>query len=199
MAAITAAQGRYCYRAVAIMAFAGALATLVKDRPVEPGRDSGSMVGRCSKAKSSRSPIVEADPDYTGGAGQGSATFRTMLGVPMLREGIPIGVIDADAKRGTAIHRKADRTGRDLRRPGGDRHRERAAVRRNPGQEPPARGSEQAQVAVPRQYEPRAAHAAERHPRLYRTDHRQHLRRAAGKNARRARRACRATASTCSA
>ena len=41
-----------------------------------------------------------------------------------------------------------------LRRPGGDRDRERAAVRRNPGQEPAARGGEPAQVAVPRQYEP---------------------------------------------
>ena len=38
----------------------------------------------------------------------------------------------------TTVHRAADRTGHDLRRPSGDRHRERAAVRRNPGQEPPA-------------------------------------------------------------
>ena len=58
----------------------------------------------------------------------------------------------------------------DLRRPGGDRDRERAAVRRNPGQEPPARRGEPAQVAVPRQHEPRAAHAAQRHPRAHRDD-----------------------------
>ena len=39
---------------------------------------------------------------------------------------------------------------------------------RNPGQEPPARGGEPAQVAVPRQHEPRAAHAAQRHHRRQR-------------------------------
>ena len=67
-----------------------------------------------------------------------------------------------------AVHRQADRAGHDLRRPGGDRDRERAAVRRNPGQEPPARGGKPAQVAVPRQHEPRAAHAAQRHHRRQR-------------------------------
>ena len=88
---------------------------------------------------------------------------------------------------GAAIHRQADRAGHDLRRPGGDRDRERAAVRRNPGQEPAARRGEPAQVAVPRQHEPRAAHAAQRHPRLHRADPGRHLRRAAGQDARRAR------------
>ena len=34
------------------------------------------------------------------------------------------------------VHRQADRAGRDLRRPGGDRHRERAAVRRGAGSAP---------------------------------------------------------------
>ena len=43
------------------------------------------------------------------------------------------------ALRGAAVHRQADRAGHDLRRPSGDRDRERAAVRRNSGQEPPAR------------------------------------------------------------
>ena len=36
----------------------------------------------------------------------------------------------------SAIHRKTDRLGHHLRRPGSNRHRERSAVRRNPGQEP---------------------------------------------------------------
>ena len=52
-----------------------------------------------------------------------------------------------------------------VRRPGGDRDRERAAVRRDPGQEPPARRGEPAQVAVSRQHESRAAHSAQRHHR----------------------------------
>ena len=45
-----------------------------------------------------------------------------------------------------------------------------------------ARDREPAQVAVPRQHEPRAAHAAQRHPRLHRADARRHLRRAAGED-----------------
>ena len=47
----------------------------------------------------------------------------------------------------------------DLRRAGGRRRRERAAVPGDPGEESAARAREQAQVAVPRQHEPRAAHA----------------------------------------
>ena len=74
----------------------------------------------------------------------------------------------------------------DLRRPGGDRDRERPPVRRDPGQEPPARRGERAQVALPRQHEPRAAHAAQRHPRLYRAHPGQRLWRAAREDAVRA-------------
>ena len=43
---------------------------------------------------------------------------------------------------------------------------------------------EPAQVAVPRQYEPRAPHAVERDPGLYRADPRRHLRRRAAQDAR---------------
>ena len=45
----------------------------------------------------------------------------------------------------------------------------------NRGQEPPACGGEPAQVAVPRQHEPRAAHAAQRRARLHRAHPRRRL------------------------
>jgi signal transduction histidine kinase len=38
-------------------------------------------------------PDVTTDPDYTFTEGQKLGDFRTILGVPMLREGVPIGVI----------------------------------------------------------------------------------------------------------
>ena len=64
--------------------------------------------------------------------------FRTVLGVPMLREGDADRRSGLDPLGGAAFHGKADRAGDHLRRPGGDRDRERAAVRGDPGQEPAA-------------------------------------------------------------
>ena len=57
-----------------------------------------------------------------------------ILGVPLLRDGVAIG-IDHSADRGAAVHRAADRPAPDLRRPGGHRDRERAAVHGAPGEE----------------------------------------------------------------
>ncbi len=69
---------------------------------------------------------------------------------------------------GASVHGSRSRAAADLRRPGGDRARERTAVPRNRGQEPPARGRQQAQVGVPRQHVARAADAAQCHHRLLR-------------------------------
>ncbi|MGB6622047.1 MAG: GAF domain-containing protein [Xanthobacteraceae bacterium] len=60
--------------------------------PFAPGR--GSVIGR---AVLERKPIhvadVVADPDYALQAAQKEIGYRTVLGVPLLREGNPIGVI----------------------------------------------------------------------------------------------------------
>ena len=58
------------------------------------GPDRGSVAGRVLlEGKPIHIPNVQADPEYTmvGITRQGG--FRTMLGVPLLREGTPIGVI----------------------------------------------------------------------------------------------------------
>ena len=69
--------------------------------------------------------------------GRRSAAYRTILGVPLLRERQDRSACIALYRaRGRPVHRQADRAGDDLRRPGGHRHRERAAVQRIAGSAP---------------------------------------------------------------
>jgi signal transduction histidine kinase/CheY-like chemotaxis protein len=64
----------------------------VKDVPVRPER--GSMNGRVLlEGRIIHVDDVLADPDYTFTEAQKLGGFRTILGVPMLREGVPIGVL----------------------------------------------------------------------------------------------------------
>ena len=64
----------------------------VRDVPVKPER--GTVTGRALlEGKIIHIADVLADPDYTWPEAQRLGGFRTMLGVPMLREGIPIGVL----------------------------------------------------------------------------------------------------------
>ena len=59
----------------------------------EPNR--GSAAGRAILAREVvQIPDVFADPDYELGAVATAATFRSTVGVPMMREGMPIGVIN---------------------------------------------------------------------------------------------------------
>ena len=64
----------------------------MRERPIVPGR--GTTLGRTVTACT---PIqihdVTADPEYTLTEGQRLGGFRTVLGVPLMREGTPIGVI----------------------------------------------------------------------------------------------------------
>ena len=63
---------------------------LLDDQPVELSRDSGS--GRALlEGRIIQIPDIEADREYTYPVRTG--TFRTLLGVPMLREGAPVGVM----------------------------------------------------------------------------------------------------------
>jgi signal transduction histidine kinase len=62
-----------------------------KEHPIAPGR--GALVGRAALAgETVHIPDVLADPEYTYTEGQKVGGYRTNLGVPLLREGVPIGV-----------------------------------------------------------------------------------------------------------
>ena len=88
---ITQRKGNTFYRSVSY-GFPAAFADYVKDRPVELGRDTAT--GRALlDGKVIHIPDVQADPDYTWTEAQRLGAFRTILGVPMVREGIPVGVL----------------------------------------------------------------------------------------------------------
>ncbi len=64
----------------------------VRTVPVEPER--GTVTGRALlEGRIIHIPDVQADPEYTWAEAQKLGGFRTILGVPMLRDGIPIGVL----------------------------------------------------------------------------------------------------------
>ena len=64
----------------------------VENFPVEPG--PGTVTGRALlERRVIHIPDVQADLEYTWAEAQKLVDFRTILGVPMLREGIPIGVL----------------------------------------------------------------------------------------------------------
>ena len=63
----------------------------IRTVPVEPER--GSALGRALfEGKVVHIPDVKNDPEYTWAEAQSLGGYRTALGVPMLREGAPIGV-----------------------------------------------------------------------------------------------------------
>jgi len=64
----------------------------VRDTPIKPERGSG--VGRALlEGRLIHIPDVKADPEYTFIEHQKLGDFRTLLAVPMLREGVPSGVV----------------------------------------------------------------------------------------------------------
>jgi GAF domain-containing protein len=84
-------KGDTYYRSVSY-GFPPAYLDYVKDIPVKPGRDTGT--GRALlEGKVIHIPDVLADPDFTWKEGQRLGGFRTVLGVPMLRDGVALGVL----------------------------------------------------------------------------------------------------------
>ena len=84
-------KGDTYYRSVSY-GFSPVYLDYVKDIPVKPGRETGT--GRALlEGKVIHIPDVLADPDFTWREGQRLGGFRTVLGVPMLREGVAVGVL----------------------------------------------------------------------------------------------------------
>jgi len=90
-ATITRQIGGKFFRAEAY-GFSSEFMNYVRDVPVELER--GTVPGRALlEGQIIHVPDVLADPDYTWAQAQRLGGFRTILGVPMLREGVPIGVL----------------------------------------------------------------------------------------------------------
>ena len=138
----------------------------------------GSLLG---SVVTSGTPVLsndmDADPRELQDAGL-DHTLRTVAIVPLRSAGLVIGTVSVYNRRdGRPVRRPRPPAAPDPGRPGGGRARPRLGA----GGEPPqrARAGRQerraaarhpAQERVPRQHEPRAAHAAQRHHRLLRPD-----------------------------
>src|SRR5215469_5858154 len=74
--------------------YSSAFQEFVRRNPTSPGR--GTVSGRAVlEGRTVHIPDVLADPEYDYGKGQGQKVggFRTLLGVPLLRDGVAIGVL----------------------------------------------------------------------------------------------------------
>jgi signal transduction histidine kinase len=72
--------------------FSQEMTTLLATKPVPTGR--GTLAGRTAyEGRPVHIPDVLADPEYTYAEGQRVAGYRSMLGVPLLRDGTSIGVV----------------------------------------------------------------------------------------------------------
>ena len=80
------------YHLAASHGFSDEYRQYIMRHPIEPGRNT--LVGRAAlEARTIHLPNCMADPEYAWSESQKIGGYRTMLGVPLLREGIPMGVM----------------------------------------------------------------------------------------------------------
>jgi len=88
------------YHLAASHGFSHEYQQFIKDHPIPPGRNT--LVGRAAlESRTVHIPDCLADPEYKWFESQKLGGYRTMLGVPLLRENTPIGVIALN--RGTVV------------------------------------------------------------------------------------------------
>src|SRR5512143_37493 len=89
---ITREKDGVFYRAAESYGYSREFLDHIKDMPIETGR--GSATGRALlEGRVIHIPDVKADPEYTLVEAQRLGDYHTVLAVPMLREGIPLGVL----------------------------------------------------------------------------------------------------------
>ena len=80
------------YRLTANFGYSREYEDFMRQHPISPGR--GTIAGRTViECKPVHVTDIRADPDYTMQEAQRLGGFRTMLGVPLLRDGLPVGVM----------------------------------------------------------------------------------------------------------
>ena len=93
------------YRAATALGYSPQFKAFIESQPFAPGR--GSITGRVAlEGRVVHVVDVGNDPEYTWTAGQQIGEFRTMLGVPLLRENALIGVIVLARQRVEAFTEK---------------------------------------------------------------------------------------------
>jgi GAF domain-containing protein len=86
------------YRLAASFGLSPEFKEYMREYLMEPGRNT--LVGRTAlEGRTVHIPDALADPEYTWSEAIERADIRTLLGVPLLREGTPIGVIALSRKR----------------------------------------------------------------------------------------------------
>ena len=79
------------YRCVSLFGYSEEVALYARSHPLAAGAESAT--GRVARdGRAVHIPDVLADPEYTASEYQRVGNYRTILGVPLLREGAPIGV-----------------------------------------------------------------------------------------------------------
>ena len=133
-------SGTLCVRDVDVYRFRGnagagvapALAQYLEEHPATPQR--GSITGRVLlSGKVEAIADVLADPEYVLPIAALGQRSRALLGVPLLGKDRIRRRVGAHEPRARPVHSAPSRTRPDLRRPGSDRDRERAPVRRGAG------------------------------------------------------------------
>ena len=92
MASIPRQTGAF-FDHVATYGYSAEFQELLHQSPISPGR--GTLTGRVAlEGKTIHIPDVLDDPEYSFKDGQDVGGYRTVLGVPLIREGVVIGVLN---------------------------------------------------------------------------------------------------------